>query len=57
MVLKGLPIDGCGNKIKLYILSAILGRIPTLDEYKIAVNGIKLTSGGGNLTLATTKNY
>ena len=25
------------------VLSAILGRIPTLDEYKIAVNGIKLT--------------
>ena len=25
------------------VLSAILGRIPTLDEYKIAVKGIKLT--------------
>ena len=25
------------------VLSAILGRTPTLDEYKVAVNGIKLT--------------
>ena len=25
------------------VLSAILGRIPTIDEYKIAVKGIKLT--------------
>ena len=25
------------------VLSSILGRIPTLDEYKIAIKGIKLT--------------
>ena len=25
------------------VLSAILGRIPTLDEYKLSINGIKLT--------------
>ena len=25
------------------VLSAILGRIPTLNEYKITINGIKLT--------------
>ena len=25
------------------VLSAILGRIPTIDEYKIAIKGIKLT--------------
>ena len=37
------------------VLSAILGRIPTLDEYKIAVNGIKLTRFAPPLSGMTTK--
>ena len=37
------------------VLSAILGRIPTLDEYKIAVNGIKLTRFAPPLSGMTSK--
>ena len=37
------------------VLSAILGRIPTLDEYKIAVNGIKLTRFAPPLNGMTSK--
>ena len=37
------------------VLSAILGRTPTLDEYKVAVNGIKLTRFAPPLNQMTTK--
>ena len=37
------------------VLSAILGRIPTLDEYKLAVNGIKLTRFAPPLSGMTSK--
>ena len=37
------------------VLSAILGRTPTLDEYKVAVNGIKLTQFAPPLNKMTSK--
>ena len=37
------------------VLSAILGRTPTLDEYKLAVNGIKLTRFAPPLSGMTSK--
>tara|TARA_Y100001958_G_scaffold158430_1_gene156254 strand:+ start:1 stop:1458 length:1458 start_codon:yes stop_codon:yes gene_type:complete len=37
------------------VLSAIMGRIPTLDEYKIAIKGIKLTKFKPPLKLMTSK--
>ena len=37
------------------VLSAILGRIPTVEEYKIAVSGIKLTQFAPPLKKMTTK--
>jgi aconitate hydratase 2/2-methylisocitrate dehydratase len=37
------------------VLSAILGRIPTLEEYKIAVDGIKLTKFAPPIKKMTAK--
>ena len=37
------------------VLSAILGRIPTIEEYKVAVSGIKLTQFAPPLKKMTTK--
>lgn len=37
------------------ILSSILGRIPTIDEYKIAIKGIKLTKFIPTLNDMTSK--
>ena len=37
------------------VLSAILGRIPSLEEYKLAVNGIKLTKFAPPLKKMTSK--
>ena len=37
------------------VLSAILGRTPTLDEYKISAKGIKLTKFTPPLEEMTTK--
>jgi aconitate hydratase 2/2-methylisocitrate dehydratase len=39
----------------IVVLSAILGRTPTLDEYKLAVNGIKLTRFAPPLSGMTSK--
>ena len=37
------------------VLSAILGRTPTLEEYKLAVNGIKLTKFAPPVNKMTSK--
>ena len=37
------------------VLSAILGRIPTVEEYKIAIKGIKLTQFAPPLKKMTSK--
>ena len=37
------------------VLSAILGRIPTIDEYKVAIKDIELTKFKPSLRNMTTK--